>query len=157
MFIEEPTSNTFVSILYGILHAIPILISLIVNAFMIYTMIRRKQLLVECDNSNAKDHITHTVTVLLLVNLLLDVPHVISHTLESTGIPSLAIHILFHSHVVIDPVIFVGMNPHYWQGLTQSLGLCTGERQDLKTSGEEVCHLDSSPPTHGSIITDVSA
>nr|XP_053656275.1 uncharacterized protein LOC128705054 [Cherax quadricarinatus] len=71
-----------------------------------------------------QDHVIVTINVVVLTNLLLDGPHMMVHLVAKRGIPSFIIHMVFYLHLVIDPVVFVGLNKHYQKALLCCLHTC---------------------------------
>lgn len=59
------------------------------------------------------DHVSFTVTVVLLTHLLVDGPHITVHPMPNQPLASIITHMIFYLHLVLDPLILVGLNVHY--------------------------------------------
>lgn len=64
-----------------------------------------------------RDQVVKSVSILILMNLLLDVPHVANHLTKasSTDLSYILIHVIYRLHFALDPFIFVGLNAHFRQ------------------------------------------
>ncbi|XP_068236562.1 uncharacterized protein [Palaemon carinicauda] len=113
-------------LVHGINHLFPTFASLLAYSLMMYTMIRQKQTMgIRNDkNTTTMDHVAYTIRLVILVNLLLDVPHTLAHLMRVSQVPSLIIHSIFYMHLALDPFIFVGMNAHYRKALFASIRSC---------------------------------
>ena len=114
----KPIIIKFIYIFHGINHLLPTFISFIAYCWMMYTMLQHKISLFGAsnnknDSSTMMDHVAYTIRLLILVNILLDLPHTLIHLLKVPQVPSLIIHSIFYSHLTFDPVIFVVMNSQY--------------------------------------------
>ncbi|XP_047481138.1 uncharacterized protein LOC125033566 isoform X2 [Penaeus chinensis] len=77
------------------------------------------------------DQISLSLCVLILMNLLLDVPHVTMHLMDvSWTEPSFVIvHAVYRLHFALDPVVFVGLNQRFRQRALQGVfSLVPGRR-----------------------------
>lgn len=77
------------------------------------------------------DQISLSLCVLILMNLLLDVPHITMHLMGVNWTePSFVIvHAIYRLHFALDPVVFVGLNQRYRQkALQRAFSLVPGRR-----------------------------
>ena len=109
-------------LIHAINHLFPTFVSFIAYSLMMYTMIKKKMMFFgraktrtskSLHSTTVMENVAYTIRLLILVNILLDLPHTLSHLLKVSQIPSLIIHSIFYSHLTFDPLIFVGMNIHY--------------------------------------------
>ena len=115
-------------LLYAINHLLPTFISFVAYSVMIYAMYKKKMTFfirkIETTTttttkktvtrlSTIMENVAYAIRLLILINIFLDLPHTISHLLKISHIPSLFIHSIFYSHLIFDPLIFVGMNAYY--------------------------------------------
>ena len=106
-------------LIHAINHLFPTFVSFIAYSLMMYTMIKKKMMFfgrasaATGTTTTIMENVAYTIRLLILVNILLDLPHTLSHLLKVSQMPSLIIHCIFYSHLTFDPLIFVGMNIHY--------------------------------------------
>ncbi|XP_066976564.1 uncharacterized protein [Macrobrachium rosenbergii] len=58
------------------------------------------------------DHVTFTIQLIILIDLVLDAPHAIAHFTRAKRFNMTIVHMVFHMHLLIDPLIFLFLNPH---------------------------------------------
>ncbi|XP_064120650.1 uncharacterized protein LOC135225248 [Macrobrachium nipponense] len=58
------------------------------------------------------DHVTFTIQLIILIDLVLDAPHAIAHFTRAERSNMTIVHMVFHMHLIIDPLIFLFLNPH---------------------------------------------
>lgn len=126
-------------LVHGINHLFPTFASLLAYSLMMYTMIRQKQAMGAHKDKNATtmDHVAYTIRLVILVNLLLDVPHTLAHLLRVSQVPSLIIHSIFYMHLALDPFIFVGMNVHYRKALVTSIRSCFRSKSSHNSQSQQ--------------------
>ncbi|XP_069984512.1 uncharacterized protein [Penaeus vannamei] len=117
-----PTDNAFGKILYGVLYLLPI--TIIVTAYgTMVSIVGFRRCGKRGDEARVLswDQISLTICVLILMNLLLDFPHVTMHLMEvSWKEPSFVIvHAIYRLHFALDPFVFVGLNPRFRQKALQ--------------------------------------
>ncbi|XP_042860064.1 uncharacterized protein LOC122245951 [Penaeus japonicus] len=77
------------------------------------------------------DQVSLSLSVLILMNLLLDVPHITMHLLHAGGekLRFLTVHAIYRLHFALQPIVFVGLNARYRQkALKAVLALVPGRR-----------------------------
>ncbi|XP_047480482.1 uncharacterized protein LOC125033173 [Penaeus chinensis] len=135
--ILDPCNSTVLKALYGVFYLVPIIIILTAYCIMVSIMGFRR-----CARQGAEarnpgwDQISLSLCVLILMNLLLDVPHVTMHLMNvSWTEPSFVIvHAVYRLHFALDPVVFVGLNQRFRQRALQvAFSLVPGRR--LPSSG----------------------
>ena len=156
-------------LIHAINHLFPTFISFIAYSLMIYTMIKKKMVvffgrataLTKSKSSSIIENLSYTIRLLILVNILLDLPHTLSHLLKVSQIPSLFIHCIFYSHLTFDPLIFVGMNVYYRNliGLifkkdntNSSLNFCKKKKNDNDDDDDNDDDCIKYPPFHRAIV-----
>ncbi|XP_042241267.1 C-C chemokine receptor type 8-like [Homarus americanus] len=119
---RNSTLNNVIYIWYGVNYCLPFLLTLVAYLLMTASMIHQKQNLGMCAvSASTMDHVTYTLRVVLLTNLVLDGPHVIVHQLQEQRLASIITHMIFYLHLLIDPLVFVGLNLHYRRLLLRRL------------------------------------
>ncbi|XP_045118287.1 uncharacterized protein LOC123508581 isoform X2 [Portunus trituberculatus] len=78
------------------------------------------------ETGQVMDQATRAMLAVFISNLLFGLPHSIYHILSYPGhvVPYVSIHIVFYSHLFIDPLVFVCFNLHHRQRLLQALKSC---------------------------------
>lgn len=101
---------------FGILLT-PMISALVAYVAVIVVITYRKQFVgvQEGGRPSMREQVSFAVGILIVTNLLLDLPHIIVHLL---GIPSwdlsfILIHVIYRLHFAFDPFIFIGANLHY--------------------------------------------
>ncbi|XP_047481137.1 uncharacterized protein LOC125033566 isoform X1 [Penaeus chinensis] len=130
--IIDPSKSTAGKALYVVFYLVPIIIILTAYCIMVSIMGFRR-----CARQGAEarnpgwDQISLSLCVLILMNLLLDVPHVTMHLMDvSWTEPSFVIvHAVYRLHFALDPVVFVGLNQRFRQRALQGVfSLVPGRR-----------------------------
>lgn len=75
--------------------------------------LRQQEKILGSGRDSYVDHVVRSTRLVILVNLLIDCPHVILHMIPNEGIPSVIVHMIFFHHLTLDPIIFVASNPSY--------------------------------------------
>ncbi|XP_063587608.1 uncharacterized protein LOC134764865 [Penaeus indicus] len=95
----------------------PMVAALIAYVTVIVVITFRKQFAGELERGrpSMREQVSFAVGILIITNLLLDLPHMVVHLM---GIPSRAlsfilIHVIYRLHLALDPFIFIGANLHY--------------------------------------------
>lgn len=97
---------------YVLYYTVPFLVTLIASIIMIICLRQQEQILGSVGDSSV-DHVVRSTSLVILVNLLIDCPHVIIHMIPDDGVPSVLIHMIFFHHLMFDPIIFIFSNPTY--------------------------------------------
>lgn len=76
--------------------------------------------------STWNEQVNFAVGVLILTNLLLDVPHITVHLLDesSKDLSFILIHVVYRLHLALDPFIFIGLNSHYRRKILRRVVSC---------------------------------
>ncbi|XP_063589758.1 uncharacterized protein LOC134766760 [Penaeus indicus] len=130
--IVDTNSSTVAKVLYGVLYLVPITIIMTAYCIMVSIMgFRRCARQGDAARHPGWDQISLSLCVVILMNLLLDVPHVAMHLMDvSWTDPSFVIvHAIYRLHFALDPVIFVGLNQRFRQRALQGVfSLVPGRR-----------------------------
>ncbi|XP_042875810.1 uncharacterized protein LOC122255648 [Penaeus japonicus] len=101
---------------FGILLT-PMVVAFVAYVAMISVITYRKHSMGEQERErpSMREQVYFAVGVLIVINLLLDGPHIILHLM---GIPSkdlafIVIHVVYRLHFALDPIIFIGLNAQY--------------------------------------------
>lgn len=94
---------------------LPFGLTILAYFFMMVSMALQRHKLKKRNESapTTGEHVSFTIRVVLFANLLLDGPHIAIHLLEDKYIALPIMHTVFNSHLIIEPLLFVGLNPHY--------------------------------------------
>ncbi|XP_068229269.1 uncharacterized protein [Palaemon carinicauda] len=95
--------------MYAYNFLIPFLITLTAYSLMAVTILYQK---FKTKTLGKTDHVTFTIQFIILIDLLLDAPHAIAHFTRAKRATMTIVHMIFHMHLVIDPLIFLFLNPH---------------------------------------------
>ncbi|XP_045620733.2 uncharacterized protein [Procambarus clarkii] len=120
----EKSLNDMVYRWYGVNYTTTFLATLLAYILLIVAIVRREKRAGERTTDATMDHVSFTIQVILLANLLLDGPHVIVHLLEGQRLANIIIHMIFNLHLVIDPAVFVGLNVHYRSAVLHRIKTC---------------------------------
>ncbi|KAG0730424.1 hypothetical protein GWK47_028288 [Chionoecetes opilio] len=128
--------NTAVYVLY---YAVPFLVTLVASVIIIVRLRRQEQVMA----SGSDPFVTKVVrstSLVILVNLVMDCPHLVMHLLQDVNIPSVIIHMIFFHHLTINPVIFVATNSVYRQDALALLHRLLQVCHRLLHRLSQVCH-----------------
>ncbi|KAK8403657.1 hypothetical protein O3P69_000034 [Scylla paramamosain] len=123
---SEPLKNFLIIVYFFINVMLPFFVTSIAYALMLFTMRRNKQRLATLESrsstSGTLDQATRAMIAVFISNLVFGLPHAVyhirttfSHTLE------LSFHMLFYTHFVVDPVVFIWFNNNHRQQVKEKV------------------------------------
>ncbi|KAG7154945.1 uncharacterized protein LOC121855615 [Homarus americanus] len=151
-----------ISFLYFFLNTmVPILVTISCYVVMMIA-VRRNRLRLADSHSQSRDSVvdqaTRAMMAVFVNNLLLGFPHSVYHLLEDPPrTAAVGFHILFYTHFVVDPVVFVWFNRNYRKRVSERviMGLrwmtrCCSSSPLTTTASTFTLHVSSSstPSTH---------
>ncbi|XP_064121073.1 uncharacterized protein LOC135225663 isoform X2 [Macrobrachium nipponense] len=95
--------------MYAYNFLIPFLITLTAYSLMAVIILYQK---FKTKTLGQTDHVTFTIQLIILIDLVLDAPHAIAHFTRAKRSNMTIVHMVFHMHLIIDPLIFLFLNPH---------------------------------------------
>ncbi|XP_066976563.1 uncharacterized protein [Macrobrachium rosenbergii] len=95
--------------MYAYNFLIPFLITLTAYSMMAVIILYQK---FKTKTLGKTDHVTFTIQLIILIDLVLDAPHAIAHFTRAKRFNMTIVHMVFHMHLLIDPLIFLFLNPH---------------------------------------------
>lgn len=106
-------------------YILPLVVCLLAYLVMMFTLTFQKKKELKASRSKT-EQLSYAIRVLILVNILLDAPHVIIHlvTLPRGHLSIVIIHMIFNLHLLVDSLIFIGLNPSYRRALMQLFKRC---------------------------------
>ncbi|XP_045118286.1 rhodopsin-like isoform X1 [Portunus trituberculatus] len=128
--VDESTAIIIARVLSVTHYFLPVLLTLACYSSMIFVIRRNKCRLAAtpdtAETGQVMDQATRAMLAVFISNLLFGLPHSIYHILSYPGhvVPYVSIHIVFYSHLFIDPLVFVCFNLHHRQRLLQALKSC---------------------------------
>ncbi|ROT65500.1 hypothetical protein C7M84_016531 [Penaeus vannamei] len=113
----NPSKDGMGQILYYSLLLVPQAVTAMAYSAVVSCMLYRKFCVTQRQGADDRDQVVKSVSILILMNLLLDVPHVANHLTKasSTDLSYILIHVIYRLHFALDPFIFVGLNAHFRQ------------------------------------------
>ncbi|XP_063600080.1 uncharacterized protein LOC134776296 [Penaeus indicus] len=110
--INDPSSYAMGKVLFYLFLLAPIIITVTAYVTMIAYMRFKGSL-----RTSHRNQVSFGLGVLILTNLLLDLPHIAMHVsgVDSKSLPFILIHVIYRLHYALDSLIFVGMNAPYRQ------------------------------------------
>ncbi|XP_047486286.1 uncharacterized protein LOC125037271 isoform X2 [Penaeus chinensis] len=110
--INDPSSYALGRVLFYLFLLVPIIITVVAYVTMIAYMRFKKG-----PRNSHRNQVSFGLGILILTNLLLDVPHIMMHLsgVDSMSLPFILIHVIYRLHYALDPFLFVGMNAPYRQ------------------------------------------
>ncbi|XP_068220378.1 C-C chemokine receptor type 8-like [Palaemon carinicauda] len=141
---EQKGSSNFIMALYGVNYILPFIITFIAYTLMIISVVRQNHFVRTHARRRTKtmDHVASTIRFVILTNILLDGPHVVFHLLEGFDLATIVTHMAFFLHLVLDPVIFIGMNQNYRREVRKLFWGCFPKR--VESFGRPHCLSDVS-------------
>ncbi|MPC13512.1 hypothetical protein E2C01_006250 [Portunus trituberculatus] len=88
-----------------------------------FPLLQQKQVFGNVATSSL-DYVVRSTTLIILVLLVMDLPHIVLHTSQNKGPPSVIIHIIFEYHLIVVPIIFVTYNPSHRGAMLRLLHRC---------------------------------
>ncbi|XP_037799592.1 uncharacterized protein LOC119594612 [Penaeus monodon] len=143
--VNDPSSYTMGRVLFYLFLLVPIIITVVAYVTMIAFMRFKGSL-----RTSHRKQVSFGLGILILTNLLLDVPHIAMHLsgVDSKSLPFILIHVIYRLHYALDPFIFVGLNAPYRQRVLRCVSFRRLGRRDNT--------LSLSPVTNGNTRVDTS-
>lgn len=109
-------------------------------------MLYKKLCVKHTQGVNHQDHIAMSVSILILMNILLDVPHLAVHLLgvHSEDVSFTVVHMIYHLRFVFDSFLFVGLNVNYRQKVIRYVSSRLLLRRDVDTCLSDAVYVPSS-------------
>ncbi|XP_027228139.2 G-protein coupled receptor 183 [Penaeus vannamei] len=94
---------------------IPFTVTVIAYFALALFVIYRKLFITQPQGIHRRDQIAESVSILILMNLLLDVPHITVHLSDtsSNDVSYIIVHMVYHLRFVFDSFLFVCLNKRY--------------------------------------------
>nr|XP_045599436.1 uncharacterized protein LOC123758789 [Procambarus clarkii] len=166
-WVWEPYLKRVIFIVYFFfITMLPILVTGASYAYIIFTVQENKRRLARSQQSclrvhNLVDQATRAMLAVFISNLLFGLPHAVYHLLHEPSFTlNVVIHIIFSTHFVVDPVVFVWYNQSYRRrvgelacsGLTWMMQCCTTRNspttnQSSSCTKESICNTEASSST----------
>ncbi|XP_047469362.1 uncharacterized protein LOC125025411 [Penaeus chinensis] len=115
--LNNPSSYYMGRIQYCLLLVIPFAATVIAYFAMVLFMLYKKFFMTQPQGLHRPDQIAKSVSILILMNLLLDVPHLTVHLTytSSKAVSFIVVHMIYRLRFVFDPFLFVWLNVRYRQ------------------------------------------
>ncbi|XP_053651589.2 C-C chemokine receptor type 8 [Cherax quadricarinatus] len=114
-----------INVLYFLLSTmVPVLVTVTCYALIILAM-RRNQCRLASNHTSSVHRVeaTRSMLAVCISNLFLSFPHSVFHLLED---PSFTLHVIFHmlfyTHFIVDPIVFVGFNQSFRHRVVERVG-----------------------------------
>ncbi|XP_045119082.1 P2Y purinoceptor 8-like [Portunus trituberculatus] len=115
--------GAFTVTIYVLYYAVPYLVTLSASIVIVRRLLQQKQVFGNVATSSL-DYVVRSTTLIILVLLVMDLPHIVLHTSQNKGPPSVIIHIIFEYHLIVVPIIFVTYNPSHRGAMLRLLHRC---------------------------------
>nr|XP_027214775.1 uncharacterized protein LOC113807664 isoform X1 [Penaeus vannamei] len=123
----NPQTYSTIRLLFGLGYFVPLGVSLVSYVAIMITIVQRRRKLQTRDSlpvaTARRDQLHFIIQVILVTFILIDVPHTVIHQIYSVDIrlASYIIHFIFSLHLIIDPMIFIGLNQNYRERLVECI------------------------------------
>ena len=74
--------------------------------------------------ASSLDYVVRSTTLIILVLLVMDFPHIVLHIFPEKELPSVIIHMVFMHYLNVVPIIFVAYNPYHRRAVLRLLHRC---------------------------------
>ncbi|XP_045118847.1 uncharacterized protein LOC123508900 isoform X2 [Portunus trituberculatus] len=117
---SKPLKNSLIIIYFFTNVMLPFLVTAIAYAMMLFAMRRNRQRLAAIESRTTTggtlDQATRAMIAVFISNLVFGLPHAVYHIRTTFSFTlELSFHMLFYTHFVVDPVVFIWFNNNHRQ------------------------------------------